>query len=78
MKSKISEVATINLVQAQIEEMSLYLILSVALLLYQEGCHLDYKQSLNGYWTNKVSMLIEKPKTYERIFERSTTLWVSS
>jgi hypothetical protein len=41
-------VATINIVQAQVEELCiLYLILSIGMLLYQEGYHMDCQQSLN-------------------------------
>jgi hypothetical protein len=38
MKSKRNEVARINIVQAQVEEMFLYSILSLGTPYYQEGC----------------------------------------
>jgi hypothetical protein len=41
MKSKRDEVATINIVQAQVEELYFYLILSIGVPLYQEGYHMD-------------------------------------
>jgi hypothetical protein len=45
---KRDEVATINIVQAQVEELFLYLILSVGMPLYQEGYNMDGQQSLNA------------------------------
>jgi hypothetical protein len=48
MKSKRDVVATINIVQAQVEELCLYLILSIDMPLYQEGYHMDCQQSLNA------------------------------
>jgi hypothetical protein len=41
MKSKRNEVARINIVQAQVQEMHFILNLEYGLLLYQEGYHMD-------------------------------------
>jgi hypothetical protein len=48
MKSKRDEVATFNIVQAQVEELYFIFNLEYRLLLYQEGYHMDYQQSLNA------------------------------
>jgi hypothetical protein len=47
MKSKGDEVATINIVQAQIEELYFIFNLEYRLPLYQEGYYMDCQQSLN-------------------------------
>jgi hypothetical protein len=47
IKPKGDEVATINIVQAQIEELYFIFNLEYRLSLYQEGYHIDCKQSLN-------------------------------
>jgi hypothetical protein len=40
-KSKRNEVARINIVQAQVKEMYFMFILSIGMLLYQEGYYMD-------------------------------------
>jgi hypothetical protein len=49
MKSKRDEVARFNIMQAQDEEVVFILNLEYALLLYQEGYHMDCQQSLNAH-----------------------------
>jgi hypothetical protein len=56
MKSKRDVVATINIVQVQVEGCGLYLILSVGLPLYQEGYHMDCQQSLNAQHSLKAQV----------------------
>jgi hypothetical protein len=46
MKSKRDEVATTNLCKLKLEKCILYLILSIGMTLYQEGCYIDCQQSL--------------------------------
>jgi hypothetical protein len=46
MKSKRDEVATITLCKLKFKKYILYLILSIGMLLYQEGCYIDCQQSL--------------------------------
>jgi hypothetical protein len=46
MKSKRDEVATITLCKLKLKKCILYLILSIGMPLYQEGCYIDYQQSL--------------------------------
>jgi hypothetical protein len=48
MKWKRDEVAILNIVQAQVEELYFIFILKYRLPLYQEGYHMDYQQSLNA------------------------------
>jgi hypothetical protein len=43
MKSKRDEVTTITLCKLKLKKYILYLILSIGMLLYQEGCYIDYK-----------------------------------
>jgi homoserine trans-succinylase len=47
MKSKSDEVAIINIVEAQVEELYFIFNLEYRLSLYQEGYHIDCQQSLN-------------------------------
>jgi hypothetical protein len=56
MKSKGDVVTTINLVQAQIKELFLYLILSIGMPLYQEGYHMDCQQSHNAQHSLKTQV----------------------
>jgi hypothetical protein len=46
MKSKRDEVATITLCKLILKKCILYLILSIGMPLYQEGCYIDCQQSL--------------------------------
>jgi hypothetical protein len=46
MKSKRDEVATVTLCKLKLKKYILYLILSIGMLLYQEGCYIDCQQSL--------------------------------
>jgi hypothetical protein len=46
MKSKRYEVATITLCKLKLKKYILYLILSIGIPLYQEGCCIDCQQSL--------------------------------
>jgi hypothetical protein len=46
MKSKRDEVATITLCKIKLKKYILYLILSICMPLYQEGCYIDYQQSV--------------------------------
>jgi hypothetical protein len=48
MKLKRDVVATINIMQSQVEELSFIFDLSVDMPLYQEGYHMDCQQSLNA------------------------------
>jgi hypothetical protein len=48
IKLKRNEVARINIVQAQVEEMFFIFNLEYVLPFYQEGYHIDYQQSLNA------------------------------
>jgi hypothetical protein len=48
MKLKRDEVAIINIVQAQVEELYFIFNLEYRLPLYQEGYHMDCQQSLNA------------------------------
>jgi hypothetical protein len=41
IKIKREEVATLIIIQAQVEEVPLYLILNLGMPLYQEGCYMD-------------------------------------
>jgi hypothetical protein len=56
IKSKRNEVVTINLVQAQVEEIHFYLMLSIGMPLYQEGYHMDCQQSLNAQHSLKTQV----------------------
>jgi hypothetical protein len=47
MKSKTNEVARINIVHAQVEELYFIFNLEYRLPLYQEGYHMDCQHSLN-------------------------------
>jgi hypothetical protein len=46
MKSKGNEVAAINIMQTQVEEMHFTFNLEFRMPLYQEGCYIDCQQSL--------------------------------
>jgi hypothetical protein len=46
MKSKRDEVIIITLCKLKLKKYILYLILSIDMSLYQEGCYIDYQQSL--------------------------------
>jgi hypothetical protein len=48
MKSKRNKMARITMVQAQVEVIFIFN-LEYSLLLYQEGYHMDYQQSLNAH-----------------------------
>jgi hypothetical protein len=56
IKSKGDVVTTINLVQAQIKELFLYLILSIGMSLYQEGYRMDCQQSHNAQHSLKTQV----------------------
>jgi hypothetical protein len=47
-KVKKNEVARINIVQAQVEEIVFIFNLEYVLSFYQKGYHIDYQQSLNA------------------------------
>jgi hypothetical protein len=49
MKSKRDEMARFNIVQAQVEGVDFIFNLKYRLILYQEGYHMDYQQSLNSH-----------------------------
>jgi hypothetical protein len=49
MKSKRDEVARFSIVQAQVERVDFIFNLEYRLSLYQEGCHMDYQQSINTH-----------------------------
>jgi hypothetical protein len=46
MKSKRDEVATITLCKLKLKKCILYLILSIGMPLYQDGCYIDCQESL--------------------------------
>jgi hypothetical protein len=48
IKSKGDEVTTINIVQAQVKELYFIFNLEYRLLLYQEGYHMVYQQSVDA------------------------------
>jgi hypothetical protein len=54
MKSKRDEVAIINIMQAQIEELYFIFNLEYRLSLYQEGYHIHCQQSLNAQHSLKI------------------------
>jgi hypothetical protein len=54
MKSKRDEVAIINIMQAQIEELYFIFNLEYRLPLYQEGYHIHCQQSLNTQHSLKI------------------------
>jgi hypothetical protein len=56
MKSKRDEVATFNIVQAQVEELYFIFNLEYRLLLYQEGYHMNCQQSLNAQHSLKTQV----------------------
>jgi hypothetical protein len=56
MKSKRDEVARINIVQAQVEELYFIFNLEYMLLLYQEGYHMDCEQNLNAQHSLKTQV----------------------
>jgi hypothetical protein len=56
MKSKRNEVARINIVQAQVEEVYFIFNLEYRLLLYQEGYYMDCQQSLNAQHSLKTQV----------------------
>jgi hypothetical protein len=49
MKSKRDEVARFNIVLAQVEGVDFIFNLEYRLLLYEEGYHMDYQQSVNAH-----------------------------
>jgi hypothetical protein len=57
MKSKRDEVAIINIVQAQVEELYFIFNLEYRLPLYQEGYHMDCQQSLNAQHSLKTQVI---------------------
>jgi hypothetical protein len=56
MKSKKDEVARINIVQAQVQELYFIFNLEYRLPLYQEGYHMDCQQSFNVQHSLKTQM----------------------
>jgi hypothetical protein len=56
MKSKRDEVATINIVQAQVEELYFIFYLEYRLSHYQERYHMDCQQSLNAQLILKIQV----------------------
>jgi hypothetical protein len=56
MKLKRDEVATINIVQAQVEEIYFIFNLEYSLPLYQQGYHIGYQQSLNAQHSLKTQV----------------------
>jgi hypothetical protein len=56
MKSKRDEVARINIVQAQVEELYFIFNLEYRLPLYQEGYHMDRQQSFNAQHSLKTKV----------------------
>jgi hypothetical protein len=63
MKSKRDKVAAITLCKMKLKKCILYLILSIGMSLYQEGCYIDCQQSL----------MLNKKRKYPS--EMSETQW---
>jgi hypothetical protein len=72
MKSKRDEVTTITLCKLKLKKYILYLILSIGMSLYQEGCYIDYQQSLllNKSINTQVRWVKRNGHTY------STSHWI--
>jgi hypothetical protein len=76
MKLKRDEVATINIVQAQVEEIYFIFNLEYSLPLYQQGYHIGYQQSLNAQHSLKTQVRGEKHNGHTHSASHWTENWI--